>query len=119
MGVQSIEREAFKDLICNSENTLKEIADKEYLEKYYEVKKCCPEYSDRELKYHFIVLKYIDSKDTSVVDYINKKLSGELEPEYKRRKLLQNLERLEFNWTCDDNYDDDDANCCDWRSIEW
>lgn len=105
-------------MIDKSVEYLKGSAEKEYVKKYYDVEICCPELSERERKHSLLVLKYIDPSKNNIVDYINKKLSGELDHQYKKRIKQKNLRIIETKWECD-MYNDQEANCCDWKAIEW
>lgn len=116
MGIQSVEKRDIYTIQNDSTKYLKDYALNEYLNKYFLVNNCF-DLNETKLKYNLVVSKYLSDDSCSIVDYVNKKLSGELDLEYRRRKLLQKIDRVVFEWECDDMYED--ASCCDWKSIEW
>ena len=116
MGVQSYEIRDLYSIRKDSVEYLKKYAHNDFLKKYFLVGDC-KDLSEKELKYNYIVAKYFADDSCSIVDYVNKKLTGELDIEYSRRKALQKIERKKFEWECNDMYDD--ANCCEWKAIEW
>lgn len=116
MGVQSREVRDLYSIRKESTDYLKKYAHEDYLKKYYLVNNCF-DLDESELKYNFIISKYFDHDSCTIVDYVNKKMSGELDVHYQRRKALQKIERIEFEWECNDMYDD--ASCCEWKAIEW
>lgn len=117
MGIQINQTKDVLTLVSDSNKILQKEAKKDYLFKYFQISECCNEGED--IKHHYLINKYFSDPSCSVSDYINKKLSGELEYEYRKRKALQKLDTIEFKWECDDMYDDKNANCCDWKAIEW
>lgn len=116
MGIQSNETRDIYSIQKESEKYLKDYALNDFLYKYYMVKNCF-DLNETKLKYNYMISKYFSDDSCSIVDYVNKKLSGELDEEYRRRKRLQKIQRIEFEWECNDMYDD--ASCCDWKAIEW
>jgi len=116
MGTQSREIQDLYIIRKDSKEYLKKHAHNDFLKKYYLIDNCFKG-DESDLKYNFLIAKYFADDSCSIVDYVNKKLSGELDLEYSRRKSLQKIERIEFEWECNDMYDD--ANCCEWKAIEW
>lgn len=116
MGIQSNSIRDLPVILKESEKYLIQSAESEYFYKYFLTKNCF-ETEEKRLKYHYMVLKHLSDDSCSIVDYVNKKLSGELDAEYRRRKIMQKIDRVEFTWECSDMYDDTD--CCEWKSIEW
>lgn len=118
MGIQSLEIRNIDSICRDSEQYLKRLAEDDFMKKYF-LKESCSEKGNDYLKYHMMILNSFGNKGCTIVDYINRKISGELEFEYRKRKVLQNLKRVEFTWECNDLYDSKDADCCEWKSIEW
>lgn len=116
MGIQSSKNRNIYTIQEDSIKYLKEYAHNDYLLKYYMINNCF-DLNETKLKYNLVILKHLSDDGCSIVDYVNKKLSGELDEEYRRRKKLQKLQRIEFEWECDDMYED--TSCCNWKSIEW
>lgn len=118
MGAQSIYVKNIESIIHESTKYLQDFAEEDFMEKYF-LRKKCQSKTEKGKKYHYLILSTLDPKECDIVDYINKKISGELENEYRKRKALQNLNRVEFEWECEDMYDSKDTECCEWKSIEW
>lgn len=116
MGVQSNEVNSFYTKREDSLKYLKGHANSEYLSTYYLLEDCFKKDEDK-LKHSYLMSKYFSDDSCSIVDYVNRKLSGELDAEYRRRKSLYKIERFEFSWECNDMYDD--TSCCEWKAIEW
>lgn len=116
MGIQSNDIRNLTTILKDSEKYLKQTAESEYFFKYFLVDNCFKA-DEKYLKYHYMILKYLSDDSCTIVDYVNKKLSGELETEYRKRKALQRLETVTFTWECDDMYDNTD--CCEWKAIQW
>ena len=76
MGIQANCINTVDSMICNSIDYLKGAAEKQYVKKYFEVDLCCPDVSKRELMYNYMIQEYISGGGDSIVDYINKRLSG-------------------------------------------
>lgn len=118
MGVQTNDIRDIYTILKDNSKVLQKAAETDYIEKYFAVKNC-KGYEDREVKHSYLINKYFSDTSVTIVDYINKKLSGELEYEYTKRKKLQKLDTIEFQWECNDLYNDRDASCCNWKAIEW
>lgn len=118
MGIQSLNIRNIDSICKDSEEYLKGKAEEDFMEKYF-LKDSCSKDGEGYLMYHYMILNSLGEKGCTIVDYINKKLSGELDFEYRKRRVLQNLQRIEFTWECNDLYDSKDADCCEWKSIEW
>lgn len=116
MGVQSLYIKDIHSITRDSNNYLKKHALEEYLNKYYLIGNCSKT-SEEDLRYNYIISEYLNIDDCTIVDYVNKKVSGELDQHYRRRKLLQKIDSIEFEWECNDMYED--TSCCDWKAIEW
>lgn len=116
MGIQSSEIKSIFSLKEDSNNYLKKMAEKEYFQKHFLFDNCFKG-DERNTKYNYIINKYFEDEDCTVVAYLDKKLSGELDNEYRKRKILQKLDRLEFSWECYDIYENKDCN--DWKAIKW
>lgn len=89
----------YTSILCDSEEYLKSIADKQYLKKYFEVKLCCPEETDRELKHSYLMLKYIDINNPMILELIEKQMTGG--PEEKGKKRLSKIGITKTEWKCD------------------
>lgn len=116
MGIQSNDIRNIYTIYEDSVKYLQKSADSDYFMKYFMVDNCFKK-DEKYLKYHYMISKYFADDSCSIVDYVNKKLSGELDNEYRKRKLLQKIDRVEFTWECNDMYED--ASCCDWKAIQW
>lgn len=116
MGVQLNNIKDLNSFVENSRQELLKRTNDDYLFKYFQISKCCESLED--IEYHYLIVKYLGDADCYLVDFLNKKMSGELEPEYKRRRLFQKLDRLEYKWQCCDDWQEEDG-CCDWKSIQW
>lgn len=116
MGVQTYKDVDVFSLYDENIETLKKVAKEEYLEEYFLISSCDKVTTENTI-FSYIFTKYIDVKSCTIGEYVDKKLSGELDLEYKRRKYLNKVKSVTFSWECDDIYDE--TSCCDWKSIEW
>lgn len=115
MGAQSIEIRDYEWQLEESLKSLTKNVEGLFYEKYF-LYKCgdCTNGDNDYLKY-----KYLNIDNCNIVDYLNKKISGELDHEYRRKKILGKLNRVEFEWECEEAVENDYTKSCSWQEIEW
>lgn len=113
MSTQSIRERSIDTIYNDTFNDLEKEAFKYWTNKYYLID--TPNMD--KLNHNFLILETICSENCEVIDFIEKKLSGVLDlPKRKTSKVR----RIEYEINCNgDVLEDNDAECCDWKSIEW
>ena len=115
MGGQSQEVSDVFTIIEESTDILKNIASDEYNSKYFAFNGC-ETYGDKKL--NFLIKMFFDPCNKTIGGYIERKLNGVLDNEYRKKKIINSLHSIEFEWECLD-MDTNVGDCCDWRAIEW
>lgn len=115
MGGQSQDISNVFSIVNESTDILKDIASKEYNKKYFAFGSC---ENPGDKKINFLIKTFFDPCSYTIGGYIDRKLSGVLDNEYRKKKIINSLHSIEFEWECL-GMDTDVGDCCDWRAIEW